>query len=149
MIIYTLGFTQKSAQKFFETIKKHQIELLIDVRLNNNSQLASFTKGRDLPYFLKELCDCAYIHEVAFAPTKEILDNYKKDRISWEEYEISFNLLEEKRKVYEIFRKKYSSFDKVLLLCSEPQANNCHRRLVAEHIKEKLSDLNIEIRHLL
>ena len=70
MIIYTLGFTQKSAQKFFETIKKHQIELLIDVRLNNNSQLASFTKGRDLPYFLKELCDCAYIHEVAFAPTK-------------------------------------------------------------------------------
>lgn len=149
MIIYTLGFTQKTAEKFFETIKKHQIELLVDVRLNNNSQLAGFTKGRDLPYFLKKLCDCAYIHEVAFAPTKEILDGYKKEKISWEQYEISFNLLQEKRKVDVIFKKKYSNYKNILLLCSESQPNNCHRRLVAEFVKNKLNDLNIEVRHLL
>ena len=45
MTIYTIGFTQKSAEQFFEAIKKNNIELLIDVRLNNKSQLAGFSKG--------------------------------------------------------------------------------------------------------
>ena len=81
MKIYTMGFAQKSAEEFFSKIKNHKIELLIDIRLNNKSQLAGFTKGRDLEYFLKEIADCEYIHEPLFAPTKELLDDYKKDRM--------------------------------------------------------------------
>ena len=83
-MIYTMGFTQKNAETFFEKIKKADIDILVDVRLNNKSQLAGFTKGQDLVYLLKEICDCKYSHEVSFAPTKEILDGYKKGSMSWE-----------------------------------------------------------------
>lgn len=78
MQIFTMGFTKKSAEVFFNLIREHHIEILIDVRLNNHSQLAGFTKGRDLSFFLKEICNCEYSHEIPFAPTKDILDRYKK-----------------------------------------------------------------------
>ena len=77
MKIYTMGFTQKSAETFFERIKENKIELLIDIRLNNQSQLAGFAKGRDLKYFLDKLCQCGYAHELRFAPEKKLLDEYK------------------------------------------------------------------------
>ena len=91
MKIYTIGFTQKSAKEFFEKIKDNGIELLIDVRLNNVSQLAGFAKGKDLEYFLKEICNCDYVHEIVLAPTKELLDNYRAKITSWLEYEEIFN----------------------------------------------------------
>ena len=80
MNLYTIGFTKKTAEQFFETLKKHAITLLVDVRLNNSSQLAGFTKSDCLPYFLKEICDASYLHIPEFAPTKEILDDYKKKK---------------------------------------------------------------------
>ena len=82
MQIYTMGFTKKSAEEFFGLLKDNEIEMLIDVRLNNQSQLAGFTKGRDLAFFLRKICKCSYSHEIQFAPTKMILDNYKKQIIS-------------------------------------------------------------------
>ena len=84
MKLFTIGFTQKNAKQFFELLKANQIELLIDVRLNNKSQLAGFTKGNDLEYLLAEICDCQYKHCLEYAPTKEILDGYKKGNITWE-----------------------------------------------------------------
>ena len=87
MNIYTIGFTQKTAEQFFETIKDNEIELLVDVRLNNRSQLAGFTKGNDLEYFLQKLCRTEYIHCDEFAPTKDLLGRYQKGVTSWEEYE--------------------------------------------------------------
>lgn len=98
MDIYTMGFTQKTAEQFFEKIKKNEIEILVDVRLNNQSQLAGFTKGKDLSYFLKELCHCKYDHNISYAPTKEILQAYKKETISWSEYEEKYVELLIKRK---------------------------------------------------
>ena len=53
MIIYTIGFTKKSAEDFFEKIINEEIEVLIDTRLNNKSQLSFFSKVIYLPYFLK------------------------------------------------------------------------------------------------
>ena len=136
MIIYTMGFTQKSAEEFFEKIKKNDIELLIDVRLNNQSQLAGFTKGRDLAYFLREICNCKYVHELDFAPTKKILDDYKKGVIDWDGYVKVFEELIRTRKMSEVFRKKYGACKNVLLLCSEPTPECCHRRLVAEAVAD-------------
>ena len=92
MLIYTMGFTKKTAEQFFEKIKKNNIDIVIDVRLNNQSQLAGFTKGKDLVYFLKELCNCEYKHEIKFAPTKEILASYKKGDIDWGEYEFGVEI---------------------------------------------------------
>jgi uncharacterized protein (DUF488 family) len=143
MEIFTMGFTHKSADEFFRQINHNNIEMLIDVRLNNQSQLAGFTKGRDLPFFLKTICNCRYDHNVMFAPTKEILDKYKKQQISWEDYVNQYNSLIEKRNVEDIFRKNYEGINKVLLLCSEVTSENCHRRLLAESLQKSIANVNI------
>lgn len=134
MTIYTIGFTQKSAEQFFELLKANRIELLIDIRLNNKSQLAGFTKGTDLSYFLKEICGTKYIHCNEYAPNKELLSNYQKGNITWDEYEIEFNQIMENRKCCTNFMKRFEGFERVCLLCSEPTPEHCHRRLVAEKI---------------
>ncbi len=145
MILYTMGFTQKSARDFFEPIKDNRIGLLIDVRLNNQSQLAGFTKGKDLEYFLWKIAGCRYAHELLFAPTKELLDDYKKKKIDWNAYTVIFNDLIEKRDMTGHFEKKYLQEENALLLCSEPLPDMCHRRLVAEAMQKKFG---IEIKHL-
>lgn len=145
MDIFTMGFTQKSAEIFFENIIENEIEILVDVRLNNQSQLAGFTKGKDLAYFLNKICGCEYKHDILYAPTKEILQAYKKEEVTWEEYEIHYNELITKREVAYSFKKHYGKYSRVLLLCSEATPECCHRRLLAEHLKEKLGGNIIHI----
>ena len=145
MKIYTMGFTQKSAEVFFEKIKKNNIEILIDIRLNNQSQLAGFAKGKDLVYFLDRLCQCDYRHELKFAPDKELLDDYKKGRIDWDGYVPRFQKLIDNRSMVKLFQSRYSDYNSVLLLCSEPTPEQCHRRLLAEAIAKETGD---EIIHL-
>jgi uncharacterized protein (DUF488 family) len=132
MNIYTIGFTKRTAKQFFTPIKEQGIQLLIDIRLNNASQLAGFSKGKDIDYFLKEICGCDYDHNSLLAPAKEILDAYKKNLIDWNQYEERFVPLIEKRGVIPSFAEKYTHYDKVCLLCSEPEPSHCHRRLIAE-----------------
>ena len=145
MKIYTMGFTQKDANTFFSKIEKAGIQMLIDVRLNNHSQLAGFTKEKDLIFFLRRICNCEYSHMAMFAPTKDILDDYKKGKITWNDYEDKFIPLMEKRVIENLFEKNYSKYDKVLLLCSESTPEHCHRRLVAEYLSNKI---DCEIIHL-
>lgn len=149
MKIYTIGFTQKSAEEFFGLLKDNNIRTLLDIRLNNSSQLAGFAKSRDLRYFLSELISVNYEEDIEFAPTKEILDDYKKKIINWQEYEHKYNKLLENRNIKErILKKNNNEFDNVCLLCSEAEATKCHRRLAAEFIKEAIGDESIEIIHL-
>lgn len=138
MIIYTIGFTQKSAKEFFEKIAQNNIEVLIDTRLNNQSQLAGFTKGRDLPYFLKKLSNCEYSYQKEYAPTKDILDDYKKGRIDWKQYEEKYLKLIIRRSVVKHFSNHFSQYSNVLLLCSEHTAEYCHRRLLAQEFSKEL-----------
>lgn len=145
MAIYTIGFTQKSSQVFFDLIKNNHINLLIDIRLNNQSQLAGFTKGRDLPYFLEKICDCSYVHELKFSPTKQILDDYKKNIIVWSQYESLYLELIKNRKVEKLFKDKYLNYKNIVFLCSESTPEMCHRRLLAEYIN---SFYNLGIHHL-
>ena len=144
MTLYTLGFTKKSAKEFFALIKENGIDLLIDIRLNNKSQLAGFTKGDDLEYFLKEICGCAYKHCEEFAPTKEILNAYQNEEIDWTEYEKQYNNLINKRGDYISFVKRFAPYKKIALLCSEPTAERCHRRLIAELLCKSNSNLTIQ-----
>lgn len=146
MIIYTIGFTGKHADQFFEAIKQKNIKLLIDIRLHNKTQLAGFTKGgeHDLGYLLKEICNCGYEHRKEYAPTKKILDDYKKDKITWAEYEVKYNFLMDEREAVKDFVTCYNGvYDAVCLLCAEPTPEHCHRRLLAEKIAEKLGDAEI------
>ena len=145
MEIHTIGFTQTTAERFFETLKQTRIQRLIDIRLNNRSQLAGFAKRDDLRYFLKSICGAEYLHEPLLAPTQEILDAYKKKRIAWDEYERQFLALLRARKVEQSLRP--SLFDTpAVLLCSEPKPDRCHRRLVAEYLSDTWG--GIAIRHL-
>jgi len=144
MRIYTIGFTKKSAEQFFEQLRCSGAKRLIDVRLNNRSQLAGFTKKDDLPYFLRRLCDMDYVHLPELAPTPELLTAYQKKRITWSHYERAFRALLDQRRIAENLSKELIA--ESCLLCSEPTADRCHRRIVAEYLREKWGD--IEIVHL-
>ena len=147
MKVFTIGFTQKSAEQFFELIKANGIELLVDIRLSNKSQLAGFSKGSDLAYFLREICGAKYVHCDEFAPTKDLLSNYQKGVVSWAEYEKVFDEIMEKRGAYKKFLQRFQQFDRVCLLCSEATPEHCHRRLVAEKI-QSFSPQNVEVIHI-
>ena len=144
MIIYTIGFTKKNAEQFFNRLKQPGLNKIIDARLNNVSQLAGFTKKDDLRFFLKEILDIGYTHLPILAPTQEILDDYKKNNGDWSNYEKRFLELLQNRKIESVVSK--SVFDGGCLLCSEPTPEKCHRRLVAEYLKLKWK--NVEIVHL-
>jgi uncharacterized protein (DUF488 family) len=142
--LFTVGFTGKSAKEFFEILKQAGVRRVVDIRLNNVSQLAGFTKKRDLEYFLRAIADIDYVHEPELAPAKEILDGYKKKKIDWNEYEKGYrNLLEERQPAK---RLKREDFDGACLLCSEPTPEHCHRRLAAEYLQAQWE--NVLIHHL-
>jgi uncharacterized protein (DUF488 family) len=145
--IYTIGFTKKSANDFFEILHKSGAKHLLDIRLNNTSQLTGFTKKNDLRYFLKNLINMEY-HEVpSFAPSKTILDEYRKTK-DWVKYEQSYlELIKNRNLEQEIPLTQIE--EGVVLLCSEPKPNQCHRRLAAEYLSKMLpKSLTIHISHL-
>lgn len=142
--IYTMGFTKKNAEQFFSKLKEANVKSLIDTRLNNASQLAGFTKKDDLRYFLSKILNIEYIYAPSLAPTKEILDAYKKHGGSWDIYENKFNDLISIRKIEDKFDPKM--LDDACLLCSEATPHHCHRRLVAEYLRDHWG--NVEIIHL-
>ncbi|MDP2211849.1 MAG: DUF488 domain-containing protein [Candidatus Aquicultor sp.] len=141
MTLYTIGFSQKSAEEFFVTLKTNNIIRLIDIRLNNKSQLAGFTNVRHLPYFLK-IHDIKYLYKPDFAPSKELLNGYKDKSISWQEYEILYKEILIKRNIIE--KIDWDIFKNSVLLCSEPTADKCHRRLLAEYLAQKNYDIKIK-----
>lgn len=144
--LFTIGFTRKSAKEFFEILTEAGIHRLIDARLNNSSQLAGFTKKKDLEYFLKVICNIEYIHLLELSPTKDILNEYKKNGGDWQVYEQQFLQLMRDREVENECLPEL--FNQGCLLCSEATPEQCHRRLVAEYLQEKWQDINLNIYHL-
>ncbi len=142
--LFTIGFAGKTAKDFFEALKISGVRRVVDIRLNNSSQLAGFTKRRNLEYFLRTIADIEYMHEPDLVPTKEILDDFKKKRIDWNEYEIRYRRLINDRRPAEKFKPE--DFDRACLLCSEPTAEHCHRRLAAEYLRDAWE--NVTIVHL-
>jgi uncharacterized protein (DUF488 family) len=140
--IYTIGFTQTTAERFFGRLSDAGVERLLDVRLNNTSQLAGFAKAADLPFFLRELVGAGYQHLPLLAPTQDILDAFKKRKGDWAAYETAFNALLERRGVHEVLRP--SQFEqRTALLCSEATPEHCHRRLVAEFLAARWPEVSI------
>jgi uncharacterized protein (DUF488 family) len=145
MKLFTIGFTKKSAETFFTRLKTAGVKRLIDVRLNNVSQLAGFTKKDDLRYFTRAICNIDYVHLPELAPAAEILDAYKKAKNGdWELYERQFLDLMRARHIENTTSREM--LDGGCLLCSEEKPHYCHRRLVAEYLKEHWRD--VEIQHI-
>ena len=143
MRIYTIGFTKTSAQNFFNRLGKSGATKLVDVRLNNVSQLSGFAKRDDIAYFSNEICHISYAHMPIFAPTQDMLNAYKKEKGSWSDYAAEFLNLMRTRKIE---RLDPAELDGSCLLCSEDKPHQCHRKLVAEYLNEHWG--NVEIRHL-
>ena len=144
MKLFTIGFTQRSAEEFFTCLKQAGVRRVIDIRLNNTSQLSGFAKARDLRYFLHAVAGIAYLAMPDFAPTPEILDDFKKKKGAWETYMGQFNALMKERHIEDIAAATLQDGD--CFLCSEPTPEYCHRRLAAEYLQERLG--NLEIVHL-
>lgn len=142
--LYTIGFTKKSAEEFFTKLRDAGVKRVLDIRLYNASQLAGYTKKDDLAYFLRAIGGMEYVHNTDFSPTKELFDGLKKQKGEWSVYEKGFIKLITKRKIEDIYPKKF--FDGACLLCSEDKPTHCHRRLVAEYLAKKWGD--VEIRHI-
>lgn len=144
MRIFTIGFTKKTAEEFFTRLSSAGVTRLIDVRLNNVSQLAGFSKRDDLRYFLKAICNIDYVHLPGLAPTQEMLDEYRKASHDWEAYAVRFVALIAERNVESTVDREM--FRDSCLLCSEAEADHCHRRLAAEYLRDRWGD--VEIVHL-
>ena len=144
MNLFTIGFTKKSAAKFFGLLRGSGAKRLVDVRLNNVSQLAGFAKRDDLAYFVKEICGMEYVHIPKLAPTQDILDEYKKNKGKWAVYEHKFLELMRQREIEKTVPRNL--VEDGCLLCSEDKPHHCHRRLVAEYLKEHWGE--VEIKHL-
>lgn len=143
--VSTIGFTQTSAQKFFQRLQEAGVRKLFDVRLNNTSQLSGFAKSEDLAYFLKKICGIDYVHAPLLAPTDVMLKEFKKEKGDWGLYEKRFLALIMERKIEERFKPEV--FEKTCLLCSEATPHHCHRRLVCEYLNGKWGG-RLEVMHL-
>ena len=141
MRVYTIGFTKKSASDFFELLRASGAKRIIDVRLSNISQLAGFTKKDDLEYFLGKICRMQYVHLPELAPTREMLNSYRKSHRNWETYESEFLDLMEQRRIEKMRIRR--TIANGCLLCSEDKPDQCHRRLVAEYLQRSWGDLDI------
>lgn len=143
--LYTIGFTGKSAEKFFSLLKNNDVKKIVDTRISNASQLAGFAKGQDLKFFAEAIGHIGYEHNLDFAPEKEMMKKYRGKKISWQEYETEYLNLLDMRKVAK--KTNIELLHKHCLLCSEHTADKCHRRLLAEYLQHVKND--IEIIHLI
>lgn len=143
--VTTIGFTKTTAESFFDRLTKSNVKLVIDVRLNNTSQLAGFAKAKDLTYFLSSIGNIKYMHQPNLAPTDIMLKSFKKEKGDWYTYENQFMNLMEKRQI----EKHYKSdmFDNACLLCSEDTPHHCHRRLVCDYLNGKWGG-TLSVKHL-
>lgn len=134
--LFTIGFTKKTAEEFFNHLKDSGVFTVVDIRLNNTSQLAGFSKYPDIEYFLHSICGIEYIHEPMFSPSENTLKRYKKKEIDWNTYKEEFNQTMNERNISTLIKEKYLNLDNVCLLCSEPTPDNCHRSIIAEKFRD-------------
>lgn len=140
--LFTIGFTQKTASEFFSLLKINGVKKIIDIRINNKSQLAGFAKGSDLAYFTQEILGIPYEHRIEFAPTDDLLKRYRDKKITWNQYEKEYLQLLEERDVINQIDEDF--LNGAVLLCSEHLPDKCHRRLLAEYFFKAYRDISIK-----
>ena len=145
MRLFTIGFTRKTAEEFFGLLQKSGVKRVLDIRLNNKSQLAGFSKSEDLEYFLRTIGRIGYRHVTEMAPTQPLLDKARKAKGSWDAFEKQFTTLMRERRIEKTVDR--TELERACLLCSEHEPDHCHRRIVAEYLQRAYPD--IEIVHLL
>lgn len=141
MRLFTIGFTRKSAEEFFDLLEGAGVQRVVDIRLHNTSQLAGFTKQDDLRFFLDQVAGIDYVHMPMLAPTEELMQDYRKKRIPFAEFRQRFLALMAERKIENLISPR--DLHGGCLLCSEPDASECHRSFVAEYLSGKWDDVEV------
>jgi uncharacterized protein YeaO (DUF488 family) len=141
MKLFTIGFTGKSAEKFFGLLETSKASKLIDIRINRTSQLAGFAKEQDLKFFLPKLIGMDYVIREDLAPTKELLASYRNKEINWDEFADKYSELLKQRGVIDSLNSEL--FDNAVLLCSENEPEKCHRSLLANLINKKFPNFQV------
>ena len=146
MNVYTIGFTKKRAERFFDLVEGSGAKRIVDVRLRPDTQLSGFAKSSDLEYLLKRIAGIEYVHLPELAPDKEMLDAYRKSKAddAWEVYERCFLDLMREREVENAVPRDI--IEDGCLLCSEAEPDKCHRRLVVEYLADHWG--NLQVQHL-
>lgn len=142
MNLYTIGFTQKTARQFFDLLRDHDVQRVLDIRLHPDGQLSGFAKREDLRYFLEALLGCEYTHLDILAPSEDILRAYRGSR-DWPAWEAAYKALLEERHIPASLDRSLFEEKTCCLLCSEARPDHCHRRLAAERIAQSWPDVNI------
>lgn len=140
--IYTIGYKAKSLETFINQLRQASVDAVIDIRLRNTSHLAGYTKRDTLQFLLREGFSIAYEHHPELAPTPEILDSYRADK-DWAAYVTSFLPLLKERAAGQVGREILGRYSAPCLLCAEPTAEHCHRRLVAEYWAGRIPGLSV------
>lgn len=146
MKLCTIGFTEKSAERFFGLLRENAVQVVVDTRLRPDGQLSGFAKKADLPFFLQELAGCAYVHLPVLAPEDDFLKEFRQDK-NWDRYVLRFERLMDERGIPEALDRSLFDDNVCCLLCSEAKPLRCHRRLVAERMAKVWGD--VEVSHLI
>jgi uncharacterized protein (DUF488 family) len=133
--VFTIGFTQKSAEQFFGLIGSAGARSVTDVRRRPDTQLSGFAQARDLRYFVPKLAGIPYRHELLLAPSTELLNDYRRHGLAWDDYVPRYLAELRERRVETVL--KPADLDETILLCSEPTTERCHRRLCLEYLGER------------
>ncbi len=139
--LYTIGFTGKSAEQFFTLLQNSKVQRLVDTRINNVSQLAGYAKATDLAFFTKTIAHADYTHNIDFAPTKDLLADYRNKKITWTAYENEYLNLLDRRKIAN--KINIEELHQNCLLCSEHTPEKCHRRLLAEFLQQRFGGIDV------
>ena len=139
--LFTIGFTKKSAEEFFNLLISNRVERIVDIRINNSSQLSRFAKAEDLQYFAKAIGNIDYLYRTDFAPTIDLMKKIRKNEMSWEEYEVEYLNFLDMRKIAK--KVNVEEFNNNCFLCSEHTPEKCHRRLLVEYFQKLNNDVKI------
>jgi len=137
MRILTIGSNRKSAETFFELLRKNNVTYILDVRLKNTSQLAGFAKGNDLEYFAAKILGIGYRHDVRFAPDEGLFEKRKANELNMDQFASRFQEILDRRNIKGVLLEEYAdTIDGLCLLCSEEDHRECHRSVVADFVAE-------------
>ncbi len=130
--IFLLSAYETSAADFFQTLVRNKADLMLDVRQGNTSQLCGFTKKKDLAFFVPQLTGADYIHDVVFAPDRELLDLYTKYHMPWEDYAREYEKIIRKRDGVAHFKERYGKYHSVCLLGTATRKRRSHNEVLRD-----------------
>ena len=141
MKLFTIGYSKKSAEEFFDLLRANNVKRVVDIRRHNTNQLAGFTKKDDLAWFLSVIADIDYQHVLELAPSEDLMHAYRKEGLPFDEFSAQLRTQFDEREM-----PTKATFDRAALLCSEADPSTCHRLIAAQYLAEKWS--GVEIIHL-